>query len=62
MAGAENMERSRVFALLKNVGARGVTDLHTDPIQMLKGVLAQVAEHAQAAKGAVFTRIGRWCR
>lgn len=56
------MERTRVFTLLKNVDARGVTDLNTDLIQMLKGVLAQVAEHAQAAKGAVFTGIGRWCR
>ena len=43
------MESTRSFSLLKDAYPSGVANLNSDQIQMMERVLAQVAEHAQAA-------------
>jgi len=62
VAGTENMKRTRSFALLKDAYPRGITDLNTDPVQMLKSIVAQIAEHAQVAMLTIQTIFRRVMR
>src|SRR5215472_10723115 len=56
------MKRTRFLSLSEDVYPSGIADLNTDLIQLIEGVIAQIAEHAHAAQSAVLTGFRGWKR